>query len=355
MIYDFWRDKRVFITGHTGFKGLWLSKWLDALGAKVTGYSLPPDSFSLYSDSVFSREFQSVFGDIRDKQKLEEVVERTCPEIVFHLAAQAIVREAWTSPAETFSVNVIGSVNLLDTLRNLQCLRAAIVVTSDKVYENRETSYPYKESDPLGGDEPYAASKAAVELAVCAYRKSYFKAAPGLATARASNVYGGGDLHYDRLIPYLIDARIKKKNAELRNPNSVRPWQYILDLLNGYMSLARYLYESPEKFSGCWNFGPLEDQLFTVGEIFGLLMGGDALPVGGEKIFYEAGLLMLNSQKSRSGLAWRPMVKLRDGLMRSVDFYERLSAGGEAADLMESELRSYMKLCGEDNFGDGGS
>jgi CDP-glucose 4,6-dehydratase len=344
--YDFWDGKRVLITGHTGFKGLWLAKWLDELGAVVTGYSLPPDGNSLYEKVNFSGRFQNRFGDLRDIAELKEAVGLSRPEIVFHLAAQAIVREAWLHPVETFSSNVIGSVNLLEVLRGLPGLRAAIIVTSDKVYENVETRRPYEETDRLGGDEPYAASKAAVELAVNAYRSAYFKSEIGLSTARASNVYGGGDQHFDRLIPHLIQVKIKGENAELRNPGSVRPWQYILDLLSGYLSLAEALYGEPDKFSGCWNFGPLENELFTVGEIFKMLMDGEVLLGSGEKNFYEAGLLLLNSEKSRSNLGWAPTVKLQDGLSRSLDFYKRLSDGESVTDLMESEVRSYMDLLG---------
>ncbi|MDR1965480.1 MAG: CDP-glucose 4,6-dehydratase [Synergistaceae bacterium] len=343
---DFWEGKRVLVTGHTGFKGLWLAKWLDMVGASVAGYSLPPDQYSLYWKLAFSGRFQNNFGDVRDADSLRKTVCSFKPEIVFHLAAHAIVREAWLDPAGAFSSNVMGTVNLLEVLRGLTSLKAVVVVTSDKVYENVETNRPYTEADRLGGDEPYAASKAAAELAVSAYRNAYFKSGPGVATARASNVYGGGDMHFDRLIPHLIRAKISGEPAELRNPDSVRPWQYILDPLNGYISLARHLYGNPVKFSGCWNFGPPEGELCTVGEIFSLLLGGKSTARRTEENFYEAGLLLLDSKKSMSGLGWRPVVNLETGLSECVSFYRGLFGGEDATALMESEISRYMKKLG---------
>jgi CDP-glucose 4,6-dehydratase len=349
MKFGFWSDKRVFITGHTGFKGIWLCKWLDMLGARVMGYSLPLDEYSLFGKVFFSEKMDSGFDDVRDIKKLKEAVDSFQPEIVFHLAAQAIVGEARLRPVETFSTNLMGSVNLLNILRDIIPLKAIIVVTSDKVYENKETLHPYNETDNLGGDEPYAASKAAVELAVSAYRNAYFKADVGLTTARASNVYGGGDLHFDRLIPHLIRSKIAKGDVELRNPGAVRPWQYVLDLLFGYLSLAELLYDAPEKYSGCWNFGPPEEELYTVGEIFKLLMNdGATVCKRAENLFPEAGLLLLNSEKSRSVLGWRPLIGLSDGLLRSLTFYRGLFEQVSATNLMESEIGSYMDICGRE-------
>jgi len=341
--FDFWRDKKVFITGHTGFKGLWLAKWLDTLGARVSGFSLQPDGASLHEKIRFSGNFRDTFGDVRDVAALGRAVNDAAPDIIFHLAAQAIVRTAFERPAVTFSTNVMGTVNLLETLRASPGFKALIVVTSDKVYENAETMRPYTESDRLGGDEPYAASKAAAELAVSAYRNAYFKSGPGIATARASNVYGGGDLHYDRLIPYLIKTKLSGGRAEIRNPGSVRPWQYILNLLDGYMTLAESLH-GDMKFSGCWNFGPPEDELYKVGDIFGLIMDGDPLPSEGNKTFREAGLLLLDSGKSRANLGWKPIIGLEEGLRGCLDFYEGLSGDRSATELMEKSISSYMKL-----------
>jgi CDP-glucose 4,6-dehydratase len=342
--FDLWRGKRVFITGHTGFKGLWLAKWLDMLGARVTGYSLPPDEYSLYENVSFGGEFRSVMGDVRDAESLASAAMDAEPDVIFHLAAQAIVKTAFERPAETFAVNVAGAVNVLETLRRLPGCGALVVVTSDKVYENTETTRPYDEGDRLGGDEPYAASKAAVELAVSAYGNAYFRGGPGVATARASNVYGGGDLHWDRLIPYLIKVRLSGGEPEIRNPNSVRPWQYILDPLAGYMALAEKLSGDAAGFSGCWNFGPPEEELYTVGDICAMLTGDMPRGAGGAKNFREAGLLLLDSRKSRSRLGWKPAMALSPGLRESVSFYKGMSDGRGASTLMEEKISSYMKL-----------
>ncbi|MDR3076536.1 MAG: CDP-glucose 4,6-dehydratase, partial [Synergistaceae bacterium] len=307
------------------------------------GYSLPPDEYSLRPKVSFSENFSENFGDTRDAAALEKTVKSSEPEIIFHLAAQAIVKTAWQYPAETFSANVMGTVNLLEILRLFPNFKALIAVTSDKVYENAETMRPYDEADRLGGDEPYAASKAAAELAVAAYRNAYFKTGPGVATARASNVYGGGDLHCDRLIPDLIKAKISGEKAEIRNPDSVRPWQYVLDLLGGYMKLAEKLFQGGAEFSGCWNFGPPEEELYRVGDISAMLTGGGVSRKAGAKNFHEAGLLLLNSEKSRSRLYWRPKMTLESGLAASVDFYRGMSGGADVTELMERAISSYMK------------
>jgi CDP-glucose 4,6-dehydratase len=348
MRYDFWRDKRVFITGHTGFKGLWLSKWLDSLGAKVTGYSLPPDGFSLYGDSAFSREFQSVFGDVRDKKNLGEALEGSRAGIVFHLAAQAIVREAWLNPGETFSVNVMGSVNLLDALRNLPSLKAAILVTSDKVYENRETSHPYEEGDHLGGDEPYAASKAAVELAVRAYRNAYFKSGTGLATARASNVIGGGDHIQTRLIPSILNSFAAGKAIELRNPHQTRPWQSVLDALNGYLTITRLMYENPEKYSGPWNIGPVKEGIQSVLEVVERMQGfykdNTGYTENNPFKVIEAQTLGLDITKAMDQLGWAPELSLDKMLYDLVDYFKRQQACEPERDICLRQIREFFEV-----------
>jgi CDP-glucose 4,6-dehydratase len=313
------------------------------LEARVSGYSLPPDGVSLYEKVRFGGSFQDTFGDVRDMRAFEKAVKKAKPEIIFHLAAQAIVSTAFLRPAETFAANVMGTVNLLEILRASPDFKALIVVTSDKVYENTETMRPYTETNRLGGDEPYSASKAACELAVNAYRNVYFKSDTGIATARASNVYGGGDLHFDRLIPYLLKAKITGERAEIRNPGSIRPWQYILNLLDGYMKLAESL-SGDAGFSGCWNFGPPQDEIYKVGGIFNLINEGSPLHQDGSQNFYEAGLLLLDSKKSESLLHWKPKVKLELGLSESADFYEGLFEGRSATDLMEKNILSYMRL-----------
>jgi CDP-glucose 4,6-dehydratase len=343
LLSDFWRGKKVFLTGHTGFKGLWLAKWLDMLGARVSCYAMAPGETSMYEKIGFSGSFQSVYGDVRDAEALENAFRESGAGIIFHLAAQAIVGTAFEHPAETFCTNVAGTVNILEALRKSPDFKALVAVTSDKVYENTETLRPYEETDRLGGDEPYAASKAAAELAVNAYRNAYFKSGPGIATARASNVYGGGDLHFDRLIPYLIKTKISGGRAELRNPGSVRPWQYVLDLLAGYVTLAENV-SRDAGFSGCWNFGPPEEDLYRVGDIYNLIMDGDPLPHGDGENFHEAGLLRVNSGKSRTLLGWKPLFTLEQGLSATLYFYRRYFDGKNATKQMEENISSYMKL-----------
>ena len=338
---DFWRGKRVFITGHNGFKGLWLALWLDMSGASVTGYSLPPDEYSLYEQARFGPEFHNIEGDVRDLESLKEAMRSSRAGIAFHLAAQAIVGTAWKYPAETFGTNVIGSVNFLQSVRETESVKAAVVVTSDKVYENAETTRPYDETDRLGGDEPYAASKTGAEMAAIAYRNAYFKTGPECSTARASNVYGGGDLHYDRLIPHLIKAKINAEPAELRSPDAVRPWQYVLDLLNGYLTLAEAMYGG-SGYSGCWNFGPPKDEIHSVGDIYGLIMEGKSLPKVRRAQFREAGLLLLDSSKSESRLGWRPSFTLEEGLNAASGFYRGMFGGESADKLMRRDIASYI-------------
>jgi CDP-glucose 4,6-dehydratase len=310
-------------------------------GAVVVGYSLPPDEYSLYGKVNFDPGFNDSEGDVRDLENLKKAFRAAQPEIAFHLAAQAIVGIAWKHPAETFATNVMGTVNFLQSVRETRSVKAAIAVTSDKVYENAETARPYDETDRLGGDEPYAASKTGAEMAVTAYRNAYFKRGPECATARASNVYGGGDLHYDRLMPHLIKASVLGEPSELRSPGAVRPWQYVLDLLNGYLTLAEAMYGG-RGYSGCWNFGPPKDEIYSVGDIYGLVMNDKSLPKTLRAEFHEAGLLLLDSSKSQSRLGWKPIIKLEEGLNAVRDFYRGMF-GGESADaLMERDIASYI-------------
>jgi CDP-glucose 4,6-dehydratase len=311
-------------------------------GAAVAGYSLPHDEYSLYGKASFGPGFNDSEGDVRDLENLKKAFQAAEPEIAFHLAAQAIVGAAWKHPAETFAANVMGTVNFLQSVRETRSVKAAVVVTSDKVYENAETARPYDETDRLGGDEPYAASKTGAEIAVIAYRNAYFKTGPECSTARASNAYGGGDLHYDRLIPHLIKASILGEPSELRSPDAVRPWQYVLDLLNGYLALAEAMYGGGN--SGCWNFGPPKDEIYSVGDIYGLIMNGKPLPKAVRAEFHEAGLLLLDSSKSESRLDWRPIIKLDEGLNAARDFYRGMFGGESADTLMERDIASYVAM-----------
>lgn len=337
----FWNGRKVLITGHTGFKGVWLTKWLDMLGAKTLGIALPPDEHSVYGAVGFSGGHKSLFADVRDGVAIINAARDFSPEIIFHLAAQAIVGEAKKAPAFTFETNLMGTVNLLEASRAAESVRAAVIITSDKVYENIETLEPYPETARLGGDEPYAASKACAELAVAAYRNAVLDVKKtGVATARAANVFGGGDLHYDRLIPYLTRAKITGETPEIRSPGAVRPWQYVLSPLKGYLILAENLYNAPETFSGAFNFGPPDDELYTVGEIAAMIAGD--FQNGAASGFKESGLLRIDSSKSRAMLNWNPIVDIKQGIEETVEFYRAMFAGGDLSALMGNAVRRVL-------------
>lgn len=347
---EFWKDKKVLITGHNGFKGCWLTKWLDMAGAYTCGISLPAEKESIYYKLNFSARHCYYECDIRRSRILEQTVQNFQPEIVFHLAAQAIVRTAKEKPAETFSTNVMGTVNLLEVLRHCSNVHAIIVVTSDKVYENTEGYIAFTEGSRLGGNEPYSASKACAEFVVKAYRDIYFsQSGIGTATARASNIFGGGDHHFDRLLPYLMKSVYEGVPATLRNPDAIRPWQYILDVLRGYLCLAEHLYGNPGQYSQAYNFGPAENDLYTVGEIAEILLqryaGGQA-----ERSFYEANILMINSNKSKRELEWKPLFSVKQGLERTQWMYGAYFEGKSMNDLMEQELNHYWKMFSSSSY-----
>lgn len=339
---DFWKDKKVLITGHNGFKGLWLTKWLDMAGARVLGISLQPEEGSGISSLTFSQNYQNVNEDIRENKfwaKLREFQ----PEIVLHLAAQAIVKVAKDNPLETFEVNVMGTANLLEGLRYIDSVKSIVVVTSDKVYENRETMVPYHEGNPLMGSEPYSCSKVAQEQVAKAYFDSYFKdKGVGMASARASNAFGGGDFHFDRLIPYLEKCAFEGIVPEIRNPHSVRPWQYVLDLLNGYLMLAESLYETPNSCMEYFNFGPNQSELYTVGEMADIIC--KSTDVRSEKQdYYEAGLLLLDSEKSRDKLGWSPLYNTTDGLIQTNIAYKDYFENGCSDKMYEERIKDFMR------------
>ena len=255
----FWRGKRVFLTGHTGFKGGWLAIWLESLGASVFGYALAPVTTpSLFEITRLDESVDSILADVRDAQKLSDAIRRAEPDIVFHLAAQPLVRASYRDPVETYSTNVMGTVHLLEAVRQTDSVRAVVVVTTDKCYDNREWEWGYRENDPLGGYDPYSSSKAAAELVTAAYRNSYFLASEvaAVASARAGNVIGGGDWSEDRLIPDIVRAVSDGKPVRIRNPDAIRPWQHVAEPLAGYIRLAQHLYTDGAGFAQAWNFGP---------------------------------------------------------------------------------------------------
>jgi len=321
-----WSGRRVLVTGHTGFKGSWLALWLHQLGAKVTGVALPPPTTpSLFEAAHLSELIDHQVGDIRDRAVVDSVFARAQPEVVFHLAAQPLVRLSYVEPVETYATNVMGTVHIMDAARRQGGVDAMVVVTTDKCYENREWVWPYRETDPMGGHDPYSSSKGAAELAIASFRSSFFPAQAmvqggcGLASVRAGNVIGGGDWATDRLIPDLVRAFEAGEAPVIRSPNAVRPWQHVLEALSGYIGIAERLLADDQRFADAWNFGPSDDDARPVSWIVDrmqALWGGDAcsaLPFDGV-MPHEAGLLRLDSSKVRAALGWRPVLGLETAL-----------------------------------------
>ena len=350
----FWRGRRVFLTGHTGFKGSWLVVWLQSLGARVTGYALePPTRPSLFDIARAAEDMNSILGDIRDYRPLHDAISRAEPEIVFHLAAQPLVRYSYQNPVETYSTNVMGTVHLLEVVRRTPSVRAVVVVTSDKCYENREWLWGYREDEAMGGSDPYSSSKGCAELVTASYRKSYFsrELAEGtmpalIASARAGNVIGGGDWADDRLIPDMIRAFGRGNSVTIRNPMATRPWQHVLEPLAGYMVLAQALVNGGGAYAQGWNFGPTEDDARPVQWIVERLAGmwgGDARweQDRGEHP-HEAGCLKLDCSKARTLLGWRPRWDLETALERIVQWHRAFDSGADMRDVTLQQIFEYQ-------------
>lgn len=336
---DFWRGKRVFLTGHTGFKGAWLSLWLEQLGAVVTGYSVDiPTEPSLFSVLSPWTGLVDRRGDVRDLPTLSQAMKEADPEIVFHLAAQSLVRPSYADPVSTYATNVMGTAHLLEAARSCKTLKAIVNVTSDKCYENRETATPYHEHDPFGGKDPYSSSKGCAELVTAAYRSSFFSDNQvGLASARAGNVIGGGDWSVDRLVPDCVRAFMRHESVSIRNPFSTRPWQHVLDALRGYLILAQCLYRDPARFSQGFNFGPQVADTQPVSKVVDTLctLWGDEAscveqPVDGPKL-REAHTLSLDSSLAHRSLSWEPLLTLPEALAWTVAWYKAYSGGAVEA------------------------
>jgi CDP-glucose 4,6-dehydratase len=348
-----WRAKRVFLTGHTGFKGSWLSLWLQYLGATVRGYSLPaPTEPSLFEAGDVANGMESRIGDIRDVVNLKAEMLDFRPEIVMHLAAQPLVRYSYENPLETYSVNVMGTANVLESVRGCESARAVVVVTTDKCYENQEWPWPYRENDRLGGYDPYSSSKACAELVVSSYRDSFFN--PGdysrhgvaVATARAGNVMGGGDWAADRLIPDMIRAFGADTPARIRSPYSVRPWQHVLEPLRGYIMLAELLHDEGPKYGCAWNFGPRQFDAQTVLYIvkrLAHLWGAEAAWQADDDTprVHEASQLTLDWSKAANELHWQPAMTLDDALAATIDWYKSFKAGGEMKSFSLQQVARY--------------
>ncbi len=347
---DFWRGRRVLVTGHTGFKGSWLCKWLVQMEAVVTGYALQPDVASnLFQLSGVESEIHSLIGDIQDLGSLTEALNRAQPEVVFHLAAQALVRDAYRSPVETYATNVLGTVHLLEAVRGCRSVKAVVNVTTDKCYENKEWDWPYRESDALGGVDPYSSSKACAELVTEAYRRSFFNhvQAAAVATARAGNVIGGGDVSPERLIPSILSAWGAGLPIELRNPNAVRPWQYVLEPLRGYLDLAEHLVAFGQRYASSWNFGPRTEDaqsvLTVVKAMAESFQGVSDWTVNTQEQPHEAQLLRLDCSKAASHLGWQPQMHLTGAIGEVMDWHRHWTSGANMPEFMCHRIAAYQK------------
>ena len=352
---DFWRGKRVFLTGHTGFKGGWLSLWLQSLGVQLTGYALkPPTNPSLFEVARVAQGMISIEGDIRDLASFRESMQSAQPEIVIHMAAQPLVRQAYQDPVETYSTNVMGTVNLFEAVRVTPSVRAVVNVTTDKCYENREWVWGYRENDPMGGYDPYSSSKGCAELVSTAYRSSFFNPKDyashrvAVATARAGNVIGGGDWAQDRLVPDILAAFQKETPAQIRNPHATRPWQHVLEPLRGYLMLAEKLLKEGPKYAEAWNFGPNEEDAKTVGWVAAELAkrwGNNAAwnaDTGDHP--HEAHYLKLDISKARAELDWRPKLRIADALDLVIDWTKAYAAGTDMKKFTLVQIASYQEV-----------
>lgn len=348
----FWLGKKVFLTGHTGFKGSWLSLWLQRLGADVTGYALgPPTIPSLFETASVASGMRSVTGDIRDLQHLNQAMEECKPEIVLHMAAQSLVRVSYEDPILTYQTNVMGTANVLEAVRKTGSVSAVLVITSDKCYENRNWCWGYRETDTLGGYDPYSSSKACAELAVSAYRKAFFEGGNrnnrtvAVASARAGNVIGGGDWAQDRLIPDTVRSFAQGRVLKVRNPQATRPWQHVLEPLRGYLMLAQSLYEEGAAFAGGWNFGPDPDDVRPVRWIVERIAATWGSPAVWEIDYgehpQEAQTLQLDSSKAAQQLGWRPTLHLLDALSMTTKWYQYFLAGKSTREKCVEQISTY--------------
>lgn len=351
-----WQGRRVFLTGHTGFKGSWLSLWLSRLGAQLRGYALDPCTEpNMFRLAAVGTVLDDVRGDIRDYSKLEASMTEFAPEIVFHMAAQPIVRQSYADPVGTYATNIMGTVHVLEAVRKTPSVRAVVCVTTDKCYQNQEWVWPYRENDPLGGYDPYASSKACAEIVSAAYRSSFFPLERlqehhvALATARAGNVIGGGDWSEDRLIPDLVRGFASGQPVLIRRPNAIRPWQHVLEPLHGYMMLARELLAQQAKFATAYNFGPGDEDIWPVERIADKLvqMWGDGASWIRDSVpgVHEDHVLRLDASKARADLGWQPRLKIETALEWTAAWYRAWIQGKDMAELTGKQIVQYELLC----------
>jgi CDP-glucose 4,6-dehydratase len=350
----FWQGKKVFLTGHTGFKGSWLSLWLNALGAQVTGYALePPTNPSLFEICKIGTLVNSIIGDVRDYDKLNFAMQQTKPDVVIHMAAQPLVRDSYKSPVKTYEINVMGTVHLLEAVRHCNSIKAVVNVTTDKCYENKEWVWGYRENESMGGYDPYSNSKGCSELVTASYRNSFFnsndyaKHGVALATARAGNVIGGGDWATDRLIPDCIEALLNNKKVIIRNPQAIRPWQHVLEPLNGYLILAQKLYEEGVGFAEGWNFGPNDSEAKTVEWIVQKMCKcwgeGAVYEVDGGIHPHEAHYLKLDCSKAKMRLNWVPKWNLEYTIEKIIDWMQAYNEKKDMQKVCLQQIAEYTK------------
>ena len=352
----FWQSKRVFLTGHSGFKGSWLSLWLQSLGAEVTGYALnPPTNPSLFEVAKVAEEMHSIIGDIRDLDSLQKAMQDARPEIVIHLAAQSLVRYSFANPTETYATNVMGSLHLLESVRNTNSVKAVVNVTSDKCYENREWVWGYREDEAMGGYDPYSSSKGCAELLTASYRSSFFNPEKykehgvGIGSARAGNVIGGGDWAVDRLIPDFIRAIVSGETVVIRSPNAIRPWQHVLEALSGYLLLAEKLYSEGDQYAEAWNFGPNDGNAKSVGWIIDQLVNnwgeGAKFRVDQSAIdLHEAHFLKLDCSKARTSLGWQDQWSATQAIQKICSWHKAHLDGQDMKAYTLSEIEQYQKF-----------
>jgi CDP-glucose 4,6-dehydratase len=355
---DFWRNKRVFITGHTGFKGSWLSLWLQQLGAKVTGYALtPPTNPNLFDVANVSHGMTSIIGDVRDQASVLQAIKTTQPDIVIHMAAQALLRYSYANPVETYATNVMGSVHVLEAVRQTASVRVVVNVTSDKCYENKEWLWGYREMDPMGGYDPYSNSKGCAELVTAAYRNSFFNPARysehrvALASVRAGNVIGGGDWAMDRLIPDIMRAMEAGALIKIRNPHAIRPWQHVLDPLHGYLLLIEKLYSEGADFAEGWNFGANDEDTKPVQWIVERLIALSSENGGAKAAWkldanpqpHEAHYLKLDCSKAKTHLGWYPRWNLEESLRNVVSWHKNWLQGKDMRNITIRQIESFSQ------------
>ena len=356
---DFFRGKNVFITGHTGFKGSWLCLWLSRLGARVTGYALdPPTNPSLFELARIGELVDSRIADVRDAATLADTMQQVKPEIVIHMAAQPLVRDSYKIPVETYATNVMGTVHLLEAVRQCPSVKAVVNVTTDKCYENREWVWGYRENEPMGGFDPYSSSKGCAELVTSAYRSSFFSPqhlnnsttqhGAAVATARAGNVIGGGDWATDRLIPDCISALLAGEPIRIRNPHSIRPWQHVLEPLSGYLTLAQRLYESGSEYAEGWNFGPADDDAkpveWIVQRMCELRGNGARYEIDAGDHPHEAHYLKLDCSKASMRLGWQPRWNLDKALHNIIEWVNVYGSAGDLRECCLEQIEAYEKL-----------